>query len=91
MICAKCGKKNGKATTFKETGTNILLKLNSSFYIGADCGCFDKWLKFLQKKDPDIKIEKKRWGASIIFSKGMDEANELAKEFVDDFVKVQFT
>jgi hypothetical protein len=91
MICAKCGKENGKATMFRETGTTNILKLNPVFYIGADCGCFWKWLKFLKEKDPNIKIEKKRWGASIIFSKGIGEANELAKEFADDFVKVQFT
>ncbi len=91
MICAKCGKENGKATMFRETGTERILSLGREFYIGADCGCFEKWLKFLKEKDPNIKIERKRWGASVHYSNGLGEANELAKEFVDDFVKVQFT
>jgi len=76
---------------FRETGTTTILKLDSEFYIGADCGCFEKWLKFLKKKDSNIRIEKERWGATIYYSNGLDKATELAKEFVDDFVKVQFT
>jgi hypothetical protein len=67
--------------------------MTDDFSIGYECGCFDKWLRFIHRKDPSAKIETMSWGARIYFSRGEDGAKELAREFVvyRDAEVVQFT
>lgn len=90
MRCQRCGKKVDRTTILKYVRTNIIWVDNIA--VGYECGCFDKWLRFVHEKDPLAKIEKMKWGARIYFSKSEDIAKALAKEFVANYlVKVQFT
>jgi hypothetical protein len=78
--CSKCHKEVETATMFKQTGTDIFIM--KGIWIGYECGCFNKYLKFIKKRSPLSRIERLNWGARIYFNKGEDEAIQVIKDFV---------
>lgn len=89
--CSKCGKMVLRGAELINCETGKTLEETKNFYIGEECGCFEEYIQYIKDNDPQCTIEELKNGFHIEFSKGKEDAIRLAKEFVKNYVRVQFT